>query len=110
MEEMFEFKLTDFDTEIKFVDKPSARILKLDEFVVPAGYDAMEFDIEISIKNSIGITKRHFLAEKTATQNTNVADLLHSRKENDVVMAIKITKPVKISDSKLDMLLRYRLE
>jgi hypothetical protein len=108
--DILSFNIKDFDTEIKFMAVVSSRILKLVEFEVPAGYHALDFDIEISVKNSIGRTKVTYAAEEAPTTVPNITDLGNSRKEIGVFMTVKISKPEHITETSLDMIIRYRLE
>lgn len=108
--DVLSFNIKEFDTEIKFMAVVSSRILKLVELEVPTGYHALDFDIEISVKNSIGRTKVTYAAEKAPTTVPNITDLGNSRKEIGVFMTVKISKPEHITETSLDMIIRYRLE
>jgi len=108
MNEIKEFKLKDFDTEIQIFAGEQPQIIKLDEFQVPIDYLALDFDVEVSIINAKGKHISQLLA-KDRTNSPNVSSLANNPEFTVLSISVKITKPKDVNEKTLSMAIRYRL-
>jgi hypothetical protein len=90
-------------------DSFGKRIL-LNEFRVPRGYNAIDFDLIISIRDPYA-TEKIFSASLQKTENSNIADLTNTPGivvPASKLLTIKINKPSATMEKKLKMIILYQ--
>lgn len=105
----FEQKITSFDETI--ITNTSGKRVLLNEFHMPPKYQAMSFDLELSVKDSSG-TASTFYANCSPTNAEHVVDLANNKSidvPEPMLLSIRVVKPSSMQETKLNMAIRYQL-